>query len=124
GLRILVGFTGTGLAQPNAPTPAITIIAGRINDPNRSTCGIGFSVNRPSRFAVSSPKRRATTPWLISWRMIATTRPTNSEIFHFVSWLRGGDYRRFDAQAMQSRAAGMASRRASAIGSPHDSHRP
>src|SRR5271169_567223 len=43
-------------------------------DPNGSMWGIGFSVRRPARFAVSSPSHSATTPWLSSWRMTATTR--------------------------------------------------
>src|SRR5512132_453453 len=74
GLRSFVGSTGTGFAQPNAPNPLIVSSAGRMIEPNGSMCGIGFSVRRPARLAVSSPKSNATTPWLISCRMIATNR--------------------------------------------------
>ena len=49
-------------------------MAGSMIEPNGSMCGIGFSVRRPARLAVSSPNQNAATPWLISWRMTATTR--------------------------------------------------
>src|SRR5260370_33983229 len=39
--------------------------------PNRSMCEIGFSVRRPARRAVSSPRRSATTPCITSCAMIA-----------------------------------------------------
>src|SRR5262245_27344357 len=49
-------------------------IAGRMIEPNGSMCGMGLRVRRPARLAVSSPKNNATTPWLISCRMIARNR--------------------------------------------------
>src|SRR5258708_32569419 len=39
--------------------------------PKRSMCEIGFSVRRPARRAVSSPRRSATTPCITSCAMIA-----------------------------------------------------
>src|ERR1700733_2155768 len=39
--------------------------------PKRSMCEIGFSVRRPARRAVSSPRRSATTPCMTSCAMIA-----------------------------------------------------
>src|SRR5271156_5409934 len=39
--------------------------------PKRSMCEIGFSVRRPARSAVSSPRRSATTPCITSCAMIA-----------------------------------------------------
>ncbi len=74
GLRSRFGFTGTGLAHAMTGMPVIAPNAGRMIDPNGSRCGIGFSVSRPAFLAVSSPNQSATTPWLISWRMTATTR--------------------------------------------------
>src|SRR5215475_13919319 len=74
GCRRLDGFTGTGFAHPKAPNPEMVSNAGRMIDPNGSMCGMGFSVRRPARLAVSSPKKSATTPWLISCRMIARNR--------------------------------------------------
>ena len=69
GLRSRAGFTGTGLAQPSTGRPASAPMAGRMIEPNGSMCGIGLSVSRPARLAVSSPNQSATTPWLISCRM-------------------------------------------------------
>ena len=76
GLRRRFGFTGTGLAHPITGTPASAPIAGRMIDPNGSMCGIGLSVSRPARRAVSSPNQSATTPCEISCRMIETTSAT------------------------------------------------
>ncbi len=73
GLRIWFGFTGTGFAHAITGIPESAPNAGRMIDPNGSMCGTGFSVRRPAFFAVSSPNQRATTPWLISCRMIAIT---------------------------------------------------
>ena len=39
-------------------------------DPSGSMWRTGLSVSRPARWAVSSPKARATTPWETSCRMI------------------------------------------------------
>ena len=80
-------------------------------------CGTGFSVSRPARLAVSSPNQSATTPWLISWRMTATTRQPK-KIERLFGDRRSDDgvgQRRCDAQVMQRRAAGIASSRASPI---------
>ena len=113
-----VGSTGTGFAQPNAPNPVIVSIAGRMIEPNGSMCGIGFSVRRPARLAVSSPNHSATTPWLISCRMIARNEAGEEDetLFDLAAQVArielSGDV---DAQLMHSRAAGMASSRASAI---------
>ncbi len=77
GLRSRRGFTGTGFAQARTGRPTMAPMAGSTIDPNGSMCGTGFSVRRPASFAVRSPNQRATTPWLISWRMTATTRQPN-----------------------------------------------
>ncbi len=61
-LRMRLGSTGTGFAQPITGTWARAPNAGRMIDPNGSMCGIGLSVRRPARLAVSSPNHRATTP--------------------------------------------------------------
>jgi hypothetical protein len=74
--RRRLGFTGTGLAQPNAGSPPRTAIAGRMIDPSGSMWGTGLSVSRPARLAVSSPCQSATTPWAISWTMIDATSAT------------------------------------------------
>ena len=64
-------LTGTGLAQPKAsPVPESMRSPGRINGSQGVDVGKGFSVSRPARLAVSSPKIRATAPWETSWRMI------------------------------------------------------
>ena len=73
GLRSCDGFTGTGLAHPITGIPVSAPIAGRIKEPKGSMCGIGLRVRRPARLAVSSPNQYATTPWLISCRITATT---------------------------------------------------
>ena len=54
-LRSRAGFTGTGLAQPMTGTWVSAPSTGRTIEPNGSTCGIGLSVSRPARLAVSSP---------------------------------------------------------------------
>src|SRR5262245_32630616 len=74
GSRMRAGFTGTGLAHASTGTPSSAPIAGITIDPTGSMCGIGFSVRRPARFAVSSPNHDATTPWLTSWKITATMR--------------------------------------------------
>ena len=68
------GFTGTGFAHASTGTPSSAPIAGITIEPTGSMCGIGFSVRRPARLAVSSPKKDATTPWLTSWRITAAIR--------------------------------------------------
>ena len=55
GLRSRAGFTGTGLAHPITGRLARTAMAGRMIEPSGSMCGMGFSVSRPARLAVSSP---------------------------------------------------------------------
>ena len=75
-LRSRFGFTGTGFAQPITGMFAIAPNAGMMIDPNGSMCGIGLSVRRPARFAVSSPNHSATTPCEISCRMIEATSAT------------------------------------------------
>ncbi len=46
-------FTGTGFAQPNKkPAFVTTRIIGKIIEPKRSKCGIGFMVNLPAILAV------------------------------------------------------------------------
>src|SRR5260370_18292591 len=80
GWRSRCGSTGTGLAYPKMGSPARAPMAGKMIDPNGSMWGSGFRVRRPARFAVSSPNQEATTPWLTSWRMIATTRHPNRMI--------------------------------------------
>ena len=52
-VRMLYGFTGTGLPQP-IPQPA-TDMNTIITAPRGSKCAIGFSVNRPRLRAVESP---------------------------------------------------------------------
>src|SRR5690554_5746800 len=42
--------------------------------PKGSMWARGFSVRRPARRAVSSPRRSATQPWATSWRMTDGTR--------------------------------------------------
>ena len=60
GLRRRAKFTGTGFAQPKRnPELLISSSSGRITLPSGSMCGNGFSVNRPARFAVSSPSALA-----------------------------------------------------------------
>ena len=127
-LRSRFGFTGTGLAQPITGTPASAPIAGRMIEPNGSMCGIGLSVSRPARRAVSSPNQSATTPCEISCRMIGGDQRDEVDdrelidVHRALGQRRG--QRRADAHAMQSRAAGIASSRASPIGLPHCSQRP
>ena len=48
-------FTGIGFAQPIRAKPDAKEARGMITDPIRSICLIGFNVNLPSFFAVSSP---------------------------------------------------------------------
>ena len=76
-LRSLAGLTGTGFAHASTGKPVSAPSAGRMIEPNGSMCGIGFSVRRPALRAVSSPNQSATTPWLISCRITATTSATN-----------------------------------------------
>ena len=59
-------------------------------EPNGSMCGIGFSVSRPARLAVSSPNHSATTPWLISCRMTATTSATKQMTVTLIDRDHGG----------------------------------
>ncbi len=62
-------FTGTGLAHMKTPWLLRRSRAGRMIVPKGSMWGMGLSVSRPARLAVSSPKARATAPWETSWRM-------------------------------------------------------
>ena len=62
-------FTGTGFAYPKTPNDVSESRNGSRSEPNGSMCGIGFSVRRPARFAVSSPHQYATTPCESSCRM-------------------------------------------------------
>ena len=55
----LVGFTTTGLAQPNPP-----II--KAKDPMRSRCTKGFIVRRPIIRGVGSPSKSAALAWAYS----------------------------------------------------------
>ena len=48
-------FTGSGFAQPISAKPDAKEARGMITDPIKSICLIGFNVNLPSFFAVSSP---------------------------------------------------------------------
>src|SRR5207248_1115293 len=70
GWRRLRGFTGTGLAYPNARPVVAISNTGKMIVPKGSMWAIGLSVSRPARFAVSSPKLLATHPCDTSWRMI------------------------------------------------------
>src|SRR5258708_15236621 len=79
-LRRRFGFTGTGFAHPITGTCANAPSAGRMIDPNGSMCGIGLSVRRPARLAVSSPNQSATTPCEISCRMMDATSATKKTI--------------------------------------------
>ena len=74
GLRMRFGFTGTGFAHASTGNAESAPIAGMTIDPTGSMCGIGLSVRRPARLAVSSPNHDATTPWLTSCRITATIR--------------------------------------------------
>ena len=61
--RRLYGLYGTGFAQPKMSPPGrIANIRGRITEPKGSKCFSGFSVRRPSYFAVVSPKNKAAYP--------------------------------------------------------------
>ena len=44
-----------------------------MSKPNGSMCASGFSVSRPARSAVSSPKRLATNAWPNSWQVSENT---------------------------------------------------
>jgi hypothetical protein len=59
------GFIGTGFAQPKiGPWPKVKInkVKGKKIVPMGSMWAIGFKVNLPALFAVSSPKKRAMLP--------------------------------------------------------------
>src|SRR3989344_4411939 len=56
----LYGLKGTGFAQPIIkPAPEMERRGGKITEPNGSRCFSGFSVSRPSYFAVESPSQNA-----------------------------------------------------------------
>src|ERR1700722_3190941 len=72
--------------------------------PKRSMCEIGFSVRRPARSAVSSPRRSATTPCMTSCAMIANmTCGATIQIVAMVP-LRSSDSVRTFRRARASRA--------------------
>lgn len=56
------GFTGTGFAQPKTGKFKINRVKGKRIVPIGSMWAIGFKVNLPSLFAVSSPKIKAQLP--------------------------------------------------------------
>ena len=64
------GLKGTGFAPPNIGPPLIAKMIGRSIVRNGSICLIGFKLNRPSSFAVSSPSMYAVSPCTTSCRVI------------------------------------------------------
>ena len=74
GLRSRFGFTGTGLAQPNTGSPAIAPIAGQDDRAERVDVRDRVQREPTGLLGGASPNQSATTPWLISCRMTATTR--------------------------------------------------
>ena len=95
----------------------IAPIAGRMIEPNGSMCGIGFSVRRPAslRGAVTEPERDDTVADLVEDDRDDQTPEVDDRLFVDVhAGARvGRAQRRCDAHSMQSRAAGIASSRAS-----------
>src|SRR3989449_1359554 len=57
--------------------------------PNGSIWGIGFSVSRPARAAVGSPKAEATAPWATSWKTTATRIGTATIATPTIPWAPG-----------------------------------
>ena len=124
-LRSRAGFTGTGLAQPITGTCVSAPSTGRTIEPNGSTCGIGLSVSRPGPLGgvvTEHVRDDAVTDLVQDDRDDQRGEEDDGDAVdvHGV----GRRQRRLDAQDMHSRAAGIASSRASAMSSPHDSHCP
>ena len=75
--RKLLGFIGTGFAQPKIgplPKVATSIINGKRIEPKGSMWLMGFNVNLPSYFAVGSPKLYATAPCATSCKITENKR--------------------------------------------------
>src|SRR6266566_8670043 len=72
--RSLFGFVFTGLPQPMNPAPESDMISGSITVPSQSTWASGFSVTRPSRAGVSSPRRVATQAWANSCGVVRSQK--------------------------------------------------
>jgi len=81
-LRQRRGLTGVGLPQPMsgekppAPTTMMKLTMGMSRVPTGSVCATGFSVTRPSMYAVSSPNLYDIQACPASWTEIASRSTT------------------------------------------------
>ncbi len=128
GLRSRFGFTGTGLAQPNTGSPSDR--AHRREDDRAERVDVRHRVQRePAGLlggVVAEPERDDAVADLVQDDRDDQAAEEDERLLVDVHGACGGRrrQRRCDAQAMQSRAAGIASSRASAMRWLHDSHSP
>ena len=128
GWRIRLGFTGTGFAQPITGSPASAPIAGQ--DDRAERVDVRDRVEREApgllRGVVTEPQRDDAVADLVQDDRDDETAEVDDRLLEVAAHACGQQAVSDAAtrRSMQSRAAGIASSRASAIGWWHDSHSP